>query len=216
MPEPVDQPPRTATAGPLTCPRCGREDRVTGVGAAYLAAKAKLREETGTGEDSKVTTREENSALAQALAPAPPEPAGTARSCAATLLLLGSVGTFIWGAVAGKWLSRDSAERWIPGPNGDGHVVVDPPLLHLAWISGAALALAVLLFVVEARITAKWRRRTLPGRGAADAVWSAGWYCDRCGTVHFTGEPALTLQQFRTRVWSAGDYGDLAREHPAL
>ncbi|MFG3000428.1 hypothetical protein [Streptomyces sp. NPDC048340] len=216
MPEPVDQPVGSGAGGAPTCPRCGREDWVSGVSAAYLAASSELRTESGRGEDSSVTTREENSALARALSPAPPEPSGNARSCTASLLLLASVGTFIWGAVAGKWLSRDTALRWIPGVDGGGRVVVDPPLTYLGWISGAALVLAVLLFAAEAGSTARWRRRTLPGRAAADAVWSNAWYCARCGTVHFSGEPGLTLQEFRMRVWTAGGYGDLVRKHPAV
>ncbi|MEV6950624.1 hypothetical protein [Streptomyces sp. NPDC051183] len=122
MPEPVDQPVGSGAGGAPTCPRCGREDWVSGVSAAYLAASSELRTESGRGEDSSVTTREENSAMARALSPAPPEPSGNARSCTA---------------------------------------------------SG-------------------------------------------CGTVHFSGEPGLTLQEFRTRVWTAGGYGDLVRKHPAV
>lgn len=184
--------------------------------AAYLAAKATRREEVGTGDEKKVTIIEDNSALAGALAPAPPEPSGESTGCWAGALVLTSIGTFIWGAIAGNWFDRDSARRFVPSGNGDGRFVVDSAYPALGWVSGATLVVGLLLIAILNRTDAVWRRRTEAGRDAADRIWSAAWYCGRCGTVHFDGEPALTLQEFRTRVWGAGGYGDLVRKQPAL
>lgn len=201
----------------LACPRCGRDDQVLGVSAAYLRAKAELREEVGRGEDAKVTTREVHSALGKALAVAPEEPEGGTMGCFGVVLLLVSIGTFIWGAFQGKWFDRDAATRFVPGTGGDvGRFVVDPPMTYLGVISAASLLVGVVLIAVSSRAVRIWRRRTEPGRAAADRVWAEGWYCGRCGTVHLAGERAMTLQEFRIRVWSAGGYGDLAVRHPAI
>lgn len=203
--------------GPLACPRCGREDQVLGVSAAYLRAKAERRVETGSGEDAKVTTAEESSALGKALAIAPDEPSNAGAGCFGMLLLLVSVGTFVWGAIQGKWFDRDAALSFVPGTGGDaGHFVSDSPQAYLGWISAASLLLGALLVALSSRAVRVWRRRTEPGRAGADRLWTDGWYCGRCGTVHLTGERAMTLQEFRTRVWSAGGYGDLAVRHPAI
>ncbi|MCM1965795.1 MULTISPECIES: hypothetical protein [unclassified Streptomyces] len=62
-----------------------------------------------------------------------------------------------------------------------------------------------------------YRARTEPGLAAAERLWARGWYCGRCARAHFEGESAaLTLQEFRVRVWTAGGYGDLAEAHPAV
>ncbi|WP_327167521.1 hypothetical protein [Streptomyces subrutilus] len=201
-------------AGPAACPRCGTADRVEGVPAAYLAAKARYREEVGTGEDQKVTISEENSALALALAPAPPEPSDDSTGCTAIALILVGVGTFIWGAVAGKWFDRDGARRLVPEGDGAGRVVVEPAYEVLGWVSGGAFALGVLVLFVTARLAARRRRRMSAGRDAADRVWSAAWYCARCGSVHFAADRPVSLHAFRTQVWTAGGYGDEVARHP--
>ncbi|MFD6892583.1 hypothetical protein [Streptomyces sp. NPDC059957] len=199
----------------LACPRCGREDRVLGVSAVYLRAKASMRVERGGGEDDSVTIREENSALAKALAVAPEEPDGGAAGCIGVTLVLASIGAFVWGAIAGKWFENGTTPR-LYGTDGAGPFAVDQPATYLAWIGAALLLLGALLIALSGRTVRTWRRRTEPGRVAADRVWADGWYCGRCGMVHFAGERALTLQEFRTRVWSAGGYGDLAVRHPAV
>ncbi|MGW6945925.1 hypothetical protein [Streptomyces xanthophaeus] len=200
-------------AGPPACPRCGRADQVRGVPAAYLAAKSTRREEAGTGDEKTVTVVEDNSALAAALEAVPPEPSDGGAGCWAGALVLTAIGTFIWGAIAGKWFDRDGARRFVQTWNGDGHFVEDPPYTFLGWISGAALVLGILLIVILNGTAARWRRRTGSGRDAADRVWSDGWYCGRCGSVHFARGRAMTLREFRTRVWTAGGYGDLAAKH---
>lgn len=202
--------------GSLACPRCGREDRVRGVAAAYLRAKAELKEETGSGEDAKTTTRQENSALSKALSVAPTEPDSFSMGCWGVVLLLVSVGALVWGAIEGKWFDTETAVRFVPGTASDGSSLGVTSGAYLGWISGAALVIGVLLVALSGRALRAWRRRTEPGRAAADRVWSEAWYCGRCGTVHFSGERAMSLQEFRVRVWSAGGYGDLAVRHPAI
>jgi hypothetical protein len=65
-----------------------------------------------------------------------------------------------------------------------------------------------------------FRRRLAVGRRGAETVWCRGWYCARCGTVHF--RPAddvpsgpVHLGDFRRMVWGAGGYGDLVARYPA-
>ncbi|MDD9376185.1 hypothetical protein M8Z33_05780 [Streptomyces sp. ZAF1911] len=203
-------------AGPLTCPRCGREDQVLGVSAAYLRSKAKMRVERGSGEDEIVTTREDNSALAKALAVAPDEPDSGTAGCIGVLLFLASIGAFVWSAIAGKWFEDGSTVPRLYGTDGGGPFAVDQPATYLVWIGAALLLVGIAFLALSGRVVRAWRRRTEPGRVAADRVWADGWYCGRCGTVHFAGERALSLQEFRTRVWSAGGYGDLAVRHPAI
>ncbi|MFF1408662.1 hypothetical protein ACFVX6_02510 [Streptomyces sp. NPDC058289] len=201
--------------GSLACPRCGREDQVLGVSAAYVRSKAKMRVERGGGEDDSVTLREENSALAKALAVAPEEPDNGTAGCLGVLSLLAAVGAFVWGAIAGKWFEAGETPR-LYGTDGGGPFEVGQPATYLVWIGAVLLLVGILLIALSGRAVRAWRRRTEPGRVAADRVWADGWYCGRCGTVHFAGERALTLQEFRTRVWSAGGYGDLAVRHPAV
>lgn len=202
--------------GPPACPRCGREDEVLGVSAAYLRAKAKMRVERTRTEDDSVTIREENSALAKALAVAPDEPDNGTIGCLGAVLVLVSIGAFVWGAIEGEWFDGDTAPRLKGSVDGGILFAADETTGYLGWISAASLLVGVVLFALSGRAVRTWRRRTEPGRVAADRVWAEGWYCGRCGTAHFAGERALSLQEFRTRVWSAGGYGDLAVRHPAI
>jgi hypothetical protein len=57
----------------------------------------------------------------------------------------------------------------------------------------------------------------MAGRPTAERLWSQGWYCGRCGSVHFrtaSGGRALSLQEFQATVWHAGGYGHLADGTP--
>ncbi|MET3982921.1 hypothetical protein [Streptomyces sp. PvR034] len=206
--------------GPLCCPRCGRGDEVTGVAAAYLAAKATTREEWSDGEGTRNTSvREGNSALAKGLAPVPPDPATDSVGCLGGTFVLVSLGTFLWGAIAGGWFGRESGGWWVEGDGGERRFVTELPMAHLAWISGIALLAAVALFIAVDRVEAARRRRTARGRSAAEALWSEGWFCARCAGVYFAraGEdrgPSLNLREFRTRVWGAGGYADLVDRYP--
>ncbi|WP_407987372.1 hypothetical protein [Kitasatospora sp. CMC57] len=183
-------------------------------------------------------------ALSAALAPAPPRAvsAVTRAAGAAGLGMLGvfatlvAIGTFIGGALGGHWFSGDGTGSaagseqwttingtptvWINGGPSSAAAAHDSDLAFLGWISGFALLTAVLLFVLAARLAARFRA-AMVGRPAAEAVWSRAWYCARCGSVHFPpadGDPteALSLQQFRALVWEAGGYGALVAQHPAV
>ncbi|MFJ5231254.1 hypothetical protein ACIQBJ_15320 [Kitasatospora sp. NPDC088391] len=206
------------------CPSCGSSDRVVGVPAVYHRGRDQV---TVTGlprsddNPSGTETRRFTSSLSDALRPAP---VLLPLSCAGhvglgVLLVLVSIGTFVGGAVGGGWFADD------PGPDrswaydayhsslstGPAH---RPDLSFLGWISAIALLAAVTLFV-RARRERAAQRRLLAGRPEAERVWARGWYCERCGSVHFrspTGAAgrAMTLQEFRAEVWDAGGYGQLA------
>lgn len=89
-------------------------------------------------------------------------------------------------------------------------------LFFLGVISAIALATAVVLCGRAARDVRAYRKQTKPGLAAAERLWLKAWYCGRCAMVHFAGGPALTLQEFRVRVWTAGGYGGMAERHPAV
>ncbi|MFJ8013355.1 hypothetical protein [Streptomyces sp. NPDC096339] len=202
----------------LECPSCRRSDQVRAVPAVCISGHRRFAE-TGSGEtEQRTETREVVPRLADALAVAPPPPVTGGRTALGVLLVMVSIGTFIGGATGGNWFAdapkadHGSLQLW------GGATWADPPepeaeLLFLGWISAFALVGAVLLFRSAVRIQRAFRTRMAAGREAAEEVWARGWCCERCAVVHFGGGPALTLQEFRTRVWDAGGYGDLAQVH---
>ncbi|MFF0425897.1 hypothetical protein ACFYUJ_15990 [Streptomyces sp. NPDC004520] len=209
-----------------TCPGCDRDDRVQAVPAVYVGGRdAVSSRERDRDGDMRTVTRTVTTGLSDALAPVP-EPPSYAIGCLGVLAAAVSVGTFLGGSLAGHWFRDDPApeepepSRWgfvpVPAPASDP----GPDLAFLGWISALALLAAVLVFTVL------WRRKTAfarltRGRHRAEELWSHGWYCHRCGTVHFEGVPGedrapLTLQRFRERVWEHGGYGDLAAVQRAV
>lgn len=93
-------------------------------------------------------------------------------------------------------------------------------------VSGITLAIASLFFVYALACygLASVRRanvvRVRRGMPRALAVWAAGWYCERCDGVFFTGAavPAgavagemMSPGQFQHLVWEAGGYSQLTR-----
>ncbi|WP_406739108.1 hypothetical protein OG365_33510 [Streptomyces sp. NBC_00853] len=200
---------------PLECPSCRRSDEVRAVPAVSLGGQRRFHEETGG--DRRTDVREVVPRLADALAPAPPPPKTSGLTALGVLLALVSVGTFIGGAQGGNWFADAPAAEvdhgsttlwggatWAPAAEPGAE------LLFLAWISGFALLGAILLIVSTARTRRAFRARVAAGRVAAEDVWSRGWCCTRCAVVHFADGPGMTLQEFRTAVWSAGGYGELA------
>ncbi|MET9467589.1 hypothetical protein ABZY44_22825 [Streptomyces sp. NPDC006544] len=132
-----------------------------------------------------------------------------------------AIGTFLGGSLAGHWFdgsARESRPRYpSPGWNEVSASGPESGLFFLDVISAAALVTAVVLLVRVFRERKAHRARTEPGLAAAERLWIQGWYCGRCARVHFEGErTALTLQEFRVRVWTAGGYGDLAASNPAV
>ncbi|MCX5408960.1 hypothetical protein OHA37_34530 [Streptomyces sp. NBC_00335] len=203
------------------CPSCGRDDEVRAVQAVFLDGHRHVREESGAGVQRRAVTRETVSRLARALAPTAPAPRIQGRSCLGVLLVMVSLGTFWVGALAGHWFGGSMGENrpGYPYEGWDGAETSDPEagLFFLGVISAIALLAAVVLFVRASRDGRAYRGRMEAGLAAAERLWIRSWYCGRCARVHFEGESAaLTLQEFRVRVWTAGGYGDLAETHPAV
>ncbi|MFD3529891.1 hypothetical protein [Streptomyces sp. NPDC058664] len=224
-----------------TCPGCGRDDLVQAVPAVYTAGRDTVtsRERDRDG-DMRTVTRRVSTGLSDALAPVP-RPPTYGIVALGVLAALVSVGTFIGGVQAGHWFEDGPAEAGGDGvphvggvylvpegsttpdysqPLGTAGSAPPPDFAHLGWISAAALLVVVLVTVVASRRRTAFARLTR-GRHRAEELWSHGWYCHRCGTVHLAGVPGedrtpLTLQRFRERVWEHGGYGDLAAEQRAV
>ncbi|GHG24372.1 hypothetical protein [Streptomyces zaomyceticus] len=212
-------------SGTHDCPGCGRDDRVQAVPAVYLGGRDSVsgRERDSDG-DMRTVTRTVTTGLSKALAPVP-EPPGEAVGCFGYLAVLVAIGTFLGGALGGKWFQDEPADEppelggWHMSPQEVG-AEAPPAYEFLGWISAFALIAAVLVFTLVYRRKARFARQTR-GRHRAEELWSRGWYCHRCGTVHFADVPGedrrpLTLQQFRERVWEHGGYGDLATAQRAM
>ncbi|MEV6103193.1 hypothetical protein AB0M28_00565 [Streptomyces sp. NPDC051940] len=189
----------------LSCPRCGRDDKVAAVPAVYRDGHRRVRVRDSDGDTS---VRTEASLLAKELTPQP-EPSGW--SCLVTglgiLAGLATVGTFIAYLVTSD--DNDSASGGFSGYDGfadaDGGSGGVP-----GWIPLTAFLAAVALIALAVHLRSRFRRDTA-GRPAAEALWERGWYCKRCGTVHFQGDPrARSVSEFRREVWTAGGYGHLA------
>lgn len=223
-PAPADAPAAGPGGGPGSmpvCPGCGRSEEVRAVQAVFLDGHRHVREESGSGTERRTGTREVVSRLARALAPTPPAPAVQGRGCLGLFLVMVSIGTFLAGSLAGHWFNGSSQESQpqYPSPGWNDAAASGPEsgLFVLGVISAVALVTAVVLFARAARDGRAYRARTRPGLAAAERLWIQGWYCGRCARVHFEGEQAaLTLQEFRVRVWTAGGYGDLAESNPAV
>ncbi|WP_405495715.1 hypothetical protein [Streptomyces sp. NBC_00096] len=196
------------------CPGCGRSEEVRAVQAVFLDGHRHAREDSGVGGERRTTTREVVSRPARDLAPVPPKPSVQGRGCLGVLLVMGSIPLFVIAMTTG-WSHSDGPGSSAFTGTGSGDSFRPPDLGFLAWISACMLLIAVGLFVAVAVSLRAHRARTEPGREAAERLWRQGWYCARCGTVHFAGGRALNLEEFRTRVWTAGGYGDLAGRHPA-
>ncbi|MFJ6479256.1 hypothetical protein ACIQK6_03780 [Streptomyces sp. NPDC091682] len=164
--------------------------------AVRLGGQSRFREEAGGG-DRSVSGLEVVPRLAEALALVPPRPATAGRTALGVLLVPVSIATFLVGSLAGKWFAD--------GPGAE--------LLLLGWISAFALLGAILLIATSVRTQRAFRARIAAGRDAAEEVWSRGWCCARCTVVHRADGPAMTLQEFRRAVWSAGGCGELAEVH---
>ncbi|MFE4631854.1 hypothetical protein ACFRJ1_00570 [Streptomyces sp. NPDC056773] len=216
-----NRPERDGRAGLLpVCPSCGLADEVRAVQAVFLDGHRHVREESGAGSQRQGITREVVSRLARALAPTPPTPRVQGRGCLGVFLVLVSAGTFLVGSLAGHWFdgSAGEARPGYPYPGWDEAASgPEAGLFFLGVISAVALMAAVYLFIRVSRDGRAYRERTRPGLAAVERLWNRGWYCGRCARVHFEGErTALTLQEFRVRVWTAGGYGDLAERYPAV
>lgn len=188
----------------------------------YLGGRDAVRSrERDRDGDMRTVTRTVTTGLSRALAPVPTAPT-YGISC------LGVFAGFVTVATSMAWVFVGGAMEDDPDPSSPGYPYgspepsarLGPDLGFLPWISALALLVTVLVIVVLVRRKATFARRTR-GRHRAEELWSRGWYCHRCGTVHFVDVPGedrapLTLQQFRERVWEHGGYGDLAAEQRAV
>ncbi|SEM45967.1 hypothetical protein [Streptacidiphilus jiangxiensis] len=205
-------------AGIPACPNCGQADRVAAVPAVYLSGRDLLRVAVPARGDTLAHTevRQATTALSQALAPVPSAPQG--RGCLGglgVLTLFGSLAAAAFAAIA-----PSPSEGAIPVGFPDAGTSVFPDLSWLWWVAGVGAVVSLALFgTLAARSRA--RRAHLAGRAQAEAVWSRGWYCARCGTAHFRPAPdvpqgSLSLGEFRRIVWEAGGYGDLVAKYPTV
>ncbi|WMX46557.1 hypothetical protein [Streptomyces roseicoloratus] len=199
------------------CPGCGRDDLVQAVPAVYLGGRDSVtgRERNSDG-NTRTVTRRVTTALSEALAPVPKEPSSAIGG-------LGFFAGFVCVAAFMGWVLVGGAFEDEPEiPDGVYGSFGGPPeparlgsdLSFLGWVSGLALAVALAVIVILVRRRAAFLHR-IRDRHRAEELWSQGWYCHRCGTVHLVGVPGedtapLTLQRFRERVWERGGYGDLA------
>ncbi|MGW0122333.1 hypothetical protein [Streptomyces sp. NPDC003327] len=203
-----------------TCPGCGRDDRVQAVPAVYVAGRdAVTARERDRDGDLRMVTRTVTTGLSDALAPVPRRPL-QALGCVGLLAGFVCVGSFMGWVFVGGALEDEPAP--VPdmafGP--PEPPALGPDLGFLGWVSALALLVTVLVTVELWRRRAAFARRTR-GRHRAEELWSRGWYCHRCGTVHFADVPGedrapLSLQRFRERVWEHGGYGDLAARQRAV
>ncbi|MFF5427413.1 MULTISPECIES: hypothetical protein [unclassified Streptomyces] len=208
-----------------TCPGCGRDDRVQAVPAVHLAGRDVVtRRERNRDGDLRTVTRTVTTGLSDALAPVP-RPPSYAIGCLGFLAGAVAAAAFLFGVTTGAWSGDEPAGDpmgpWhpLPGEASAGATAAEVSTIA-GWTSVAALCVALLVLVEL------WRRRTAHahltrGRGRAEELWSRGWYCHRCGTVHLVGAPGedrtpLTLQHFREKVWTHGGYGALAARQRAV
>ncbi|MFE2557944.1 hypothetical protein ACFXGT_18365 [Streptomyces sp. NPDC059352] len=204
-----------------TCPGCDRDDRVQAVPAVYLGGRdAVTSRERNRDGDMRTVTRTVTTGLSDALAPVPEAPSHGI-GCLGLVAGFVCVGSFMgWIFVGGALEDDDTAPGAEFGQFGPPPAHLGPDLGFLGWVSALALGVTVLVLLDLRRRRAAFTHLTR-GRHRAEELWSHGWYCHRCGTVHFEDVPGedrtpLTLQRFREKVWEHGGYGDLAAEQRAV
>ncbi|MFD9691721.1 hypothetical protein ACFWXO_38850 [Kitasatospora sp. NPDC059088] len=209
MIEPRDAAP--APSAPQTCPGCARTDQVRSVPAVHLAGRKTVTVHSRDNDGKLRTgTREVTSPLSRALAPAPEKRPERVPA------VLGVPALFAAGFL---YFVADSQSRY---EDSSAKMLAGSSLAHLSdssgsdsfyLFSGIAFCLALALFATAALLWAR-SSRELAGRPQAERLWATAWYCARCGTAHFPptagqGAGAVTLPEFRRRVWTAGGYGHL-------
>ncbi|GAA3939014.1 hypothetical protein GCM10022244_54130 [Streptomyces gulbargensis] len=204
-----------------TCPGCGRDDRVQAVPAVHLAGRdAVTRRERGRNGAPRTVTRTVTTGLSDALAPVP-RPPSYAIGGLGFLAGAVSAAAYLLGGALEEAGEPTGPEGWnlLPGEASAGSHAAEVSTVT-GWTSIAALCVALLVLVELWRRRATHARLTR-GRDRAEELWSRGWYCHRCGTVHLVGAPGedrtpLSLQQFREKVWTQGGYGAVAARQRAV
>ncbi|MFI6289817.1 hypothetical protein ACIBCM_34660 [Streptomyces sp. NPDC051018] len=188
------------------CPGCGRDDGLKSVPAVHRAAQRALFLPWTDGR----------SGLYRALAWAPPPRKPTMpQALLVNLIVVVGVILFVVGLAQKRRDDERAGEAELPGST-DPAPEPGPEFPALWWIS---LAIAVLYLVFFAWATQQMvsHQKLLAGRANARLMWACAWHCAHCAGVHFPQEQparALTLQEFRTRVWTAGGYGQLVGRYP--
>ena len=185
-------------AGVPSCPNCGQMDRVSGVSASHLSGQETLHLAVSTTDGQVAKTLTMTDPLTAALAP-PTRPEESVRGCLGFLLLLGGLGTYVCAAASGAWW--DGVQDFTPHGTYAG----------LAWLGVVAFVLGVLATGATVVRGTVRKRKLAVARDHALTLWSHGWYCARCNTVHFCSgsdspSQTMSLAEFRSAVWGASDW----------
>ncbi|MFE3058793.1 hypothetical protein [Nocardia sp. NPDC059239] len=208
-------PGRGVTVGiDITCPTCGHDDQVQNVPAVHATGTSVVRgvdSHSGFGISSvgvvpvvgyATVDRVHSTHLAQALTVAP------MRRRSGKLVFLGlffaipACFYLLFTIVALKDPDAEVSWPWIVAAS-------------FAFILALATP-SILLFWTALRRTRR-NNRISRGLPVARHVWRAGYYCHRCGSCYWPYQPAagvpvryaLSPNQFRSVVWSAGGYANL-------
>jgi hypothetical protein len=161
-------------------------------------------------DDRRTETRVVVSDLARALAPAPDRQPGRIPLTLGVFALVGAAAAFFVANSEERFHSGRGRFTTEPDPAWSDSF---PDVDFLHGLSTAALVAALALLLTGGLLRSA-AARELADRPKAERLWSQAWYCARCGTVHFPpaagqGAGALSLLEFRHRVWTAGGYGHL-------
>lgn len=209
------------------CPRCGRDDRVLAVPAAYGSARSTeatiAHARHVIADDDALQSRKREARAVLAATPLSAV-ASSELALAPKFSVRGWVGgTWVLGiAAAMMWtfysVSGDTGAQSPPTGYGFGAGLTASaptgrnPVLLVAALGFTAGAVASLIAALR---SARRRAVVAKGRPAAERVWRRGWYCGRCATVYFLpGEApegvapatAITPPDFQRVVWTTGGY----------
>lgn len=205
----------------ISCPTCGRGDWVQRIPAlrstgVSTVAGSDYYSGVGVGSSGLVPVigtatieRTQTTALAHATACAPNEISPVRPLLLGFLLAIPALGVLY--PVIDNMVTHPGLDNPTP----------------IALIVNAAFSIAMMVAVATPAIgafafaAARTRRnnRISRGRGAAYAVWQAGFYCHRCWTCYFPIAPIpniparqpMSTGQFQWIVWSAGGYAHIAQ-----
>lgn len=200
-----------------SCPNCRQIDSVQSMPAIAATGVSTVQGAStyagvGIGPSGTVvpvigsarSTSAQTTALAAATRPAPPTSSVTGPATCGVLLLIAAL---VMLAIAGAAVSLGTPPEQSPPPIGDWLVLGGLMALPFALPSLAAF----LVLTHRSRNNARIAR----GLPAASALWSAAFYCHRCGLCYWpqpvgggTADGQLLLpNQFQQVVWNAGGYG---------
>ncbi|WP_378741479.1 hypothetical protein [Nocardia brasiliensis] len=194
----------------ISCPLCHRIDAVQNVKALHAdGISTSYSSDLSTGFavtsaglvpvlGASAGERTHTTALARSMAPEPLlRPTGRLVLCGILLLLpaLAALGPMAW---------------YVFHPEDVG--VLMALFVAVTVVTGLAAPSVLMLGIAYGR--SRYNSRIWRGRAAAHAVWSAGYYCHRCGVAYWPRSPssgiparkAFAPQHFRQHVWNVGGY----------